>query len=164
MTDSSVFYKCIHCGCVHRAANGLAVTGERPEELPACKQCKAREFARVDVPANFDTAVYPQIALTNSGPPQVKPVTAAKAAMQTHHEEEFLAHWKDPALFSYATEGAHLVRQMLDYAGQRETEPRLRIVLHGSTLTNAEIENVLNADDRPTAASQLISAKLERLS
>lgn len=79
-------------------------------------------------------------------------------------DEEFLAHWKDPALFSYAIEGAHLVRQILDYAVKRETEPRLQIVLHGSTLTHAEIDAVLKADDRPAAAGRLIAAKLDRLS
>jgi hypothetical protein len=50
-------------------------------------------------------------------------------------DEEFLAHWKDPALFSYATEGAHLVRQLQDYVVKREAEPRVQVVLHGSTLT-----------------------------
>ncbi|NMM20965.1 MAG: hypothetical protein HHJ15_13595 [Rhodoferax sp.] len=78
-------------------------------------------------------------------------------------DEEFLAHWKDPALFSYAIEGAHLVRQILDYVVKRETEPQLRMVLHGSTLTPAEIDNVLNADNRPIAAGRLIAAKLDRL-
>lgn len=163
MTDPLGFYRCVHCGCVHRAANVFAVTGEPLEALQGCTQCDAREFARVDVPADFDSAAYPQIVLTNSGPLQVTPVAAAKAAIQTHQEEEFLAHWKDPALFSYATEGAHLVRQMQDYVGKREAEPRLQIVLHGSTLTHAEIDTVLNADDRPAAAGQLIAAKLNRL-
>lgn len=81
----------------------------------------------------------------------------------TYLKEEFLAHWKDPALFSHATDGAHLVRQMLDYVVKREAEPQLRMVLHGSTLTQAEIDNVLNADDRPLAAGRLIAAKLDRL-
>lgn len=163
MTIPLVFYKCIHCGCVHRAANGLAVTGRQPEVLQACTQCDAREFSRIEAPAGFDTAAYPQIVLTGSGPLQVRPVAAAKAAMQTREEDEFLAHWKEPALFSHATEEAHLVRQMQDFVGKREAEPRLQMVLHGSTLTDAEIDNVLNADERHTAASQLIAAKLDRL-
>lgn len=81
----------------------------------------------------------------------------------TQLDDEFLAHWKDPALFSYATEGGHLVRQLQDYVAKRETEPRLQVVLHGSTLTPAEVDNVLNADDRPLAAGKLIAAKLDRL-
>lgn len=89
---------------------------------------------------------------------------AASRMHARQDDAEFLVHWKAPALFSYATKGEHLVRQIQDYVRQREVTSELQMVLHGSTLTLVEIESVLNADNRPVAASQLISAKLDRLS
>jgi hypothetical protein len=88
---------------------------------------------------------------------------AASGMHGRQDDAEFLAHWKAPAVFSHATEGKHLVRQIQDYVRKREVTSELQMVLHGSTLTLVEIDSVLNADDRPAAASQLIAAKLDRL-
>ena len=79
-------------------------------------------------------------------------------------DDKFLAHWSDPALFSYTVDPKHLLRQLTDYLRRRADIPKLGLVLLGSTLTDAEIDSVLNADDPMAAARALLAAKLNRLS
>lgn len=59
-----VFYMCVRCRCLHRSANPLNFSWEHLQELRACSQCGNNEFARTEVPDDFETAVYPLILLS----------------------------------------------------------------------------------------------------
>ena len=92
-----------------------------------------------------------------------KPTRPPRAAKKAD-DEEFLAHFRHPALFSYATDAEHLLRKIHDYLKRRTESAQLELVLHGSTLTRLEIEGVLNAEVCLEAAEKLLGAKLDRLS
>ena len=79
-------------------------------------------------------------------------------------EHDFLGHWRNPALFSYTTEPALLLRQIHDYEKQRAKQPGLGFVLLYSTLMQREIECVLEAEDKVEAARSLIASKVNRFS
>ena len=76
----------------------------------------------------------------------------------------FLAHFRNPALFSYATDAEHLLKQIHDYVKRRADCAQLDLVLHGSTLTRLEIDEVLNAEISLDAAGKLLADKVDRLS
>jgi hypothetical protein len=88
---------------------------------------------------------------------------AAKAA-QKPNDDDFLAHWRNPALFSYTTEPAHLLRQIHDYVRQRAEQPQLGMVYLGSTLTGADIDAVLKSESQVEAARALIARRMNRFS
>jgi hypothetical protein len=79
------------------------------------------------------------------------------------HTDEFLADWKNPAMFSYAIDANFFLRQIDDYVLKRGEHPMLGLVLHGFTLTETEIKAVLCAVDRLGAASTLLSNVVNRL-
>jgi hypothetical protein len=79
------------------------------------------------------------------------------------HTDEFLAGWKNPALFSYAIDANLLLRQIDDYMLKRGEHPMLGLVLHGFTLTEAEVEAVVRAVDQVGAATTLLANVVNRL-
>lgn len=70
-----------------------------------------------------------------------------------------------PALWSHTVDPEFLFRQIEDYARKRQPVPDLQMVLHGSTLTPAEVDSVLTASPvhRVDVARKLMWQKLERL-
>lgn len=78
--------------------------------------------------------------------------------------DDFLSHWRNPALFSYTTEPALLLRQIQEFVKQRAEHPELGFVLLYSTLTQREIECVLEAEQQVEAAISLIARKVDRFS
>jgi len=79
-------------------------------------------------------------------------------------DDDFLAHWRDPALFSYTTEPAHLLRQIHDYVKQRAEHPALGLVHLGSTLTRRDIDAVLISENQVETARDLIARRMNRFS
>lgn len=91
---------------------------------------------------------------------EIPPCDVLDTAKDT--KDDFLAHFFDAALFSYALEPDLLTRQMNDYLRRRKETPKLGMVLHGSTLSDSEIDAVLTSTDPHGAGAILIAEKLDR--
>jgi hypothetical protein len=76
--------------------------------------------------------------------------------------DDFLSHWRDPALYTETLDADLLLQQVFEYLYRRAETPRLGLVLHGSAVTEREIDGLLFAVDPHTAATALIAAKLDR--